>query len=134
MNLQNRIDLLQDVVQTYNVLSREWIVGTSLLSRKFTGVTAGADHDMLDAMLLRAPLPKVILIEGENAEYYECIGGHAVLETALDVMHNQAVYEPYSLVRRIRDTQLDVVIFRCNMKREDIACLAKKFYGLNVVV
>ena len=132
MNLQARIDLLTDVLKTYNVDTRTWEVQRDLPKFKFRGVTPGADHDVIDAMLLRAPLPHVILIEGADGEYFECIGGQAVLDTAMDVMNNLDIYEPFHLVRRIKETKLDVVIFRCNMKREDIAFLANKFYGITI--
>lgn len=132
MNLQGRIDQLSEILKTYNVDHRCWEVHRDLPKFKFRGVTPGADYDMIDAMLLRAPLPPIVLVEGPDAEYFEVIGGHAVLDTAMDVLNNLDIYEPYNLVRRIKETRLDVVIFRCNMKREDVAFLAKKFYNLNV--
>lgn len=131
MNLQARITAMSDMIDRYDMQKREWSV-QSLKDRTFLNVGIEADANIIDAMLLRASVPAIILYEKELSTY-ECIGGHSVLGTALHVMNNLDTYEPYNLVRRIKETNLDVVIFRCNMSRDDVTFLAKKFYNIDVL-
>jgi hypothetical protein len=130
-NLQCRIELL-NCVESIDVRYRNWLV-TTLAERNFVGITPGIDHDQLDAFILRVGTMPVVLYEGTNGDTYEVLSGHAVLETAIEVANNQGSFEPRHLVRRITETEIPVIIFRCNMKRDDVIFFAKKFYNIDFV-
>lgn len=131
-NLQSRIDLLNANIESIDVRYGNWLPA-SLVSRNFVGITPGIDNDQLDALILRVATIPVILFEGYNGDTYEVLSGHAVLETALAIAINQAGFEPRHLVRRVVETQIPVIIFRCNMSRADVIFFAKKFYNIDFV-
>lgn len=131
-NIQSRFELIKDKIDSIDVSYRKWCVDT-LAERNLVGITPRIDFDQLDTLIMRAATMPVILFEGHNADTYEVLSGHAILETALAVATNQADYEPRHLVRRIIETEIPVNIFRCNMSRADVIFFAKKFYNIDFV-
>lgn len=131
-NLQSRFTLIEDKVDSIDVMCRKWSVDT-LEDRNLIGITPRIHLEQLDTLLLRAATIPVILFEGHNADTHEVLHGHALLETALAVATNQADYEPRHMVRRIIETEIPVNIFRCNMSRADVIYFAKKFYNIDFV-
>jgi hypothetical protein len=131
-NLQSRIDQLSNDIEYLDIKYRKWLPA-SLIARNFVGITPAIDYDQLDALILRAATIPVILYEGHNGDTYEVLAGHTVLETAMLVAMNQAEFEPRHLVRRVIETEIPVIIFRCNMPRADVIFFAKKFYNIDFV-
>jgi len=121
-NAVGELTSLDVIVRTYTV--REMFkVHKNIGLHWLTDYPAGMDHGFVQAMLLKLPLPTVYVHEGHNGESYSVIVGAKLIET-LRYLNNHFRYGESevchpALERRIRDTCVNVVIFRCSMSYAD---------------